>query len=537
MAAASKEKLVFLIACFVLVFLIYGQTLWGDFVFDDRGILDHQYILSDLNNFHRVLALPYWTQETGLYRPITLASYTFNFVFLGRSAWGFHLVNLIIYALSGFYLFLFLKKFFKAKLLSYLAPLLFLVLPIHSEAVANIVGRAELLALFFSLLALNELIKEGRWPWKIGLWFLLAMGSKETAIAALPLALLVTALKEKKIPSVEALGRWIYPGLALLAGAAIYFGARVLVLGRQYFFWVETSLVENPLKFVPTLSRIATALKITVLYFKKTLWPFGLCSDYSYNQISVSNNFFNGETWLGLIILLSFGIGMVIFWKRFSLLSLGSAFFLFSFLPVANLFFPIGTIAGERLMYFPSVGICFCLAAGFVWLRQLKRQKFFVLLAAILFSLFIGFYGVVSFWRAGDWLTEKRLFVSAAQCAPNSVLSRSNLGAVYYLEGDYARAKKELLLSQQIYDGYPKGINNLGLVYWKEGDKTKARELFLKALSFRFPYYGAYENLALIALEEDNFAEAKKWLREFYSGNQEAVEAYIKAYQLTRSRK
>lgn len=532
MQEETKEKLIFLGVCFLLVFSIYGRTIAGDFVFDDRGIVEHQYLLGNLNNLHRILALPYWAKEAGLYRPITLASYTFNFVFFGSGAWGFHFINLIIYSLTGFLFFLFLEKFFKSKFLAYLVALSFFVLPIHTEAVANIIGRAELLALFFSLLALNELVKEKRKAWKIGLWFLLALGSKETAIATFPLAFLLVTIKEKKILlGFEAVKRWFRPLAAFFFSAIIYFAARFLVLGWQYFLSAETTIVENPLKFAPAAARIATAFKIVTLYFKKTFWPIGLCSDYSYNQIPVSGSLFNLETLIGLAIILFFAVSIFVFWKRFSFLALGSAIFLFSFLPVSNLFFSIGTIAGERLIYFPSLGVVFYIAAFFAWLCYLMKKKIYKIAVLALFFVLIIFYGAMSFLRAGDWMSEKKLFTSAAKCASQSVLSRSNLGAVFYLEGNLAEAKKELLLAQSIYGGYPKGVNNLGLIYWKEGDKQKASELFLKALSFKFPYYGAYENLALMALENGNIVEAKEWLTKFYSGNSEAAEIYIKVYQ------
>ena len=128
-------------------------------------------------------------------------------------------------------------------------------------------------------------------------------------------------------------------------------------------------------------------------------------------------------------------------------------------------------------------------------------------------------------------IAERRLFTSAAKCAPNSVLSQSNLGAAYYLDKDLVNAKIALLRAEQIYDGYPKGINNLGLVYWKEGDRELARKYFLHALDFEFPYYGAYENLALMAIEDKNWAEAKAWLMELYSGSEEAADSYIRLYR------
>lgn len=174
------------------------------------------------------------------------------------------------------------------------------------------------------------------------------------------------------------------------------------------------------------------------------------------------------------------------------------------------------------------------LAEVLIFIPKIKPRRISGLFFLILSFSLIIFYSWRSFLRNFDWLDEKQLFISAAKCAPKSVLSHSNLGAVYYLEGNLIEAKKELLLAQQIYDGYPKGINNLGLVYWKEGDSQKARELFLRSLSFRFPYYGAYENLALMALEKGKDDEARDWLLKFYSGNSDLVELYIRSYLLSK---
>lgn len=531
----KKKKLIFLAICFFIVFLVFGRSILGDFVFDDRRIVEHRYILDNFRNFHKVLTLPYWTEETGLYRPVTLASYAFNYVFLGAGPEGFHLINLIFYALSGYLIFLLIKNLFKSSLFAYLTAILFLVLPIHTEAAANIVGRAEILALFFSLLVFWELTREKINFWRIGAWSLMALGSKETAIAVLPISLFLIYCKEKRFFAKEIFTKYLYPIMSIAGGAIIYFAVRFFVLGGQYFIRFETSIVENPLKFAPALPRIITAFKILAVYLKKTFLPFGLCSDYSYNQIPILHNFLNTETILGVSIFSFLIACFFMFLKRLPPFSFASAFFILSFLVVSNLIFPIGTIAGERLMYFPSLGLIIYLAAILLYLyfyiRPLKILNW--IFCGLGISLII-FYGTVSFHRTGDWLTEKQLFVSAVKCAPNSVLSRSNLGAAYYLEGNLVEAKKELLQAQEIYDNYPKGVNNLGLVYWKEGNKEKAKELFLKALSYRFPYYGAYENLALMALEENNLSEAKNWLMKFYSGNEKSADTYIEIYQLIR---
>jgi len=524
----KQKNLAFLGICFVLVFLIYSQTLSGDFVFDDRLIVNHYSLLNNLNNLPEIVTMGYWTIESGLYRPVILLSYALNFSFLGSSPYSFHLVNLILYVFTGYLLYLLIKRLFpKQKLLAYLTSILFLVLSIHTEAVANIVGRAEILALFFSLLAFLEVIKKKSNIWLIGLWLFLALGSKETAIATWPILLLISFYKNK-FSFKDVFKKYSIP---LFFSAFIYFVARALVLG-PYFLVTNATLVENPLKFVSFFERINTALQVLVIYFKKTLWPFNLCSDYSYNQIPIVGSFFNLKTLLGLAILLFFIISLIFFFKRKPILALGSAFFLFPFLVISNLIFPIGTIAGERLMYYPSVGLCIFLAYGLTRLNKIKPKKIFHLLALVIFVSLIAFYGSVSFIRNFDWLTEKNLFISAAKCAPQSVLSRSNMSTVYYFENRYDKALEENIAAHQIYDKYDKAINNAGLIYWKTNRLEEAKQEYFRAIKNWPPYKGVYDNLILLELSQGNIEQAKKWIKVIFIDNPEAAEIYLKKYGL-----
>lgn len=509
--AGQGKNLIFFSLCFILVFAVYSQSLSGDFVFDDRSIVSHRPLLENINNLPQIAVLPYWSAEAGLYRPLTLISYSLNYAFLGPEAWHFHLINIILYALTGYLLFLLIRKVFpKRESLAYLTSVLFLVMPIHTEAVANIVGRAEILALFFSLLVFLELVKKKANLWKAGLWFFLALSSKEIAIAVLPISLFFIFYKNISPKKMEYLSSL----LVLIASASTYLTIRFLILG-QYFFSNSASLVENPLKFAPIWQRLATSLKVLVMYCKKTFWPWQLCSDYSYNQVPLAKGFFNLETLLGSAILLFFVFSILFFLGRQPVLALGSAFFLFGFLPISNLFFPIGTIAGERLIYFSSVGLCLYLAQGLIFLKKIKPKKLFRLVSVVLTIALICFYAGRSFIRNFDWLTEKKLFVSAGQCASNSVLSLSNLGAVYYFEGDYDQAEEEILAAYQIYDKYSKAINNLGLIYWKKGEYDKAKKEYFRAIKNWPPYPGVYENLFLLELSQGNEEQAQKWLKYF----------------------
>ena len=476
--------------CFVIVFAIYGQSITGNFVFDDRNVLDHAQMLSSFNNVDQVVMAPFWDTQSALYRPVTLLSYVVNFQ-LGAWPEFFHIFNLLLYATTIFLIYLFVGRISKDERIGVVTAVLFLVLPIHTEVVANISNRTELLALLFLLLALLEASRERARYWLLGLWTFLALGSKESAIAVVPLVLLVLATKECVI-NTDSLKKHFLSISSVVIGALVYFVLRFFALGPAHYFGVHTTIIENPLLFTDWYSRVLTAFKVFIMYIEKTFWPVNLCSDYSYNQIPVIHSP-DSLVVVGLLIFIAMIVSVMYFWRRRPVISIALAIIIFSFLPASNILFPTGTIAGERLFYMPSLGICILLALLVSYLCE--KGRLVKIITTALFGLIICLYTYISFVHQKVWLNEKDLFVSAAACAPNSVLSRSNAGAMYYIAGDMPNAKRELEYARDIMPVYSKGLNNLGLVYEKLGEKKKAEEMYLEALKVDMPYAGAYENL------------------------------------------
>ena len=518
----------------LIALALYGVSLYGEFVFDDRGIIDHYAVLQNPFELKQIFSLPYWTEEAGLYRPVTLLSYGINFLFLSTSPVGFHFVNILLYGFIAYFLYKLLKVLHADETHAFLAAIIFIFFPIHSEVVANITGRSELLALFFSLLFLIEILKEKINVWKIGLFLFLSIAAKETGIAAIPIALVIIFIKENNIyeNTRSIIRKYLYPGLAGLVAVVSYFSLRLLILGQEYFIGIETSIVENPLIKTSWIERVPTAFSILTMYVKKTFIPQNLCSDYSFNQIPTISNFFHIGPIMGIIIFIAAIISIIYFIKRDPRVSLGSAFFLFAYLPISNLFFPIGTIAGERLMFYPSVGLAIissviCLK---IYNYLLSKKELYAKIGLGIFITLMFIYAFISIQRSIDWLSEKRLFLSASKCAPNSILSLSNLGTVYYFDGKYGEAEKILLDSMNIYDGYSKGLNNLGLVYWKIGKLDKAKDYYRQSLLARFPYPGAIENMSLLYLSQNDTKNARRWLNVFYPNKKQEIDSYLKQY-------
>ncbi|MEX2052269.1 MAG: DUF1736 domain-containing protein [Candidatus Paceibacterota bacterium] len=528
-----KNKWWVLLSFSVLILVIYGHTLGGGFVYDDRGILENSAMLQNTENLEQILLHPYWNPESGLYRPVTLLSYSLNFTIFGQSPAYFHFVNILLYVVISFLIYLLVKNLFRNGILAFSTAILFLFWPIHTEVVANISGRSELLALFFSLLVLLQFVKDKPNFWLAGLWMLFAVGSKETAVATLPISLLVLYIKNSSL-NLSTLKKHFRLVSAVLISACFYFFLRFYALsynfGLENFFGVKTTSIENPLMFTDVLSRVSTAFGVLWIYFTKLFWPVQLCSDYSYNQIPIVPSFWNMGSLFGLFLFMVSVWLLIHYLKTRPVLSLGAGIFLFSFIPVSNIFFPTGTIAGERLFFFPSLG--FALIISYLIYKlylKIKKPHLKILLISLMAAVLIG-YGLISIKRSWMWNNEERLFLSAVKCAPQSVLSRSNAGAMHLLRGDLAKAQEELEIAMSIKPIYSKGINNLGLVYFRLGQNEKARKLYLEALRQEFPYFGAAENLVLLYLTENKPEMARHWLRYLYPGNENLIKNFIDNY-------
>ncbi|MDD5625739.1 MAG: tetratricopeptide repeat protein [Patescibacteria group bacterium] len=541
------QKSIILIYCLILAFLIFGITLQNGFVFDDMAIVRDNLMIRNLANIPQFFNSPYSSLEAGIYRPITILSFSLNyFLFTQKSLWGqmpaawsFHFINIILHALNCWLLFLLIKQITKQKLLPYLTALFFLILPIHTEAVTGIVGRAELLALCFSLLSLLSFLCFKSNLKKIlfgGLTFLLALLSKENAAAVIPIYIFIafyfvilSSSKHSFWQKVQTtiLNFW-REFLVLFVTFGIYLIMRFSVL-KEYLFGNNSTMVENPLDFAPVWQRILTSFKVLCLYLEKSFWPINLSSDYSYNQIPLVTGAFDWRMLIGLIAFLF--LIFCLFWpikkQNFSLFGLASIFFLFPFLPIANLFFPIGTIMAERLMYFPSIGLCLFLAIILSKLYNARSQKNFKPLFFIIVVGLTVFYGARSFARNKDWYDEKTLFFSAAQASPNSVLSRSNKGAIYLLDGNYDKALEETQAANKIYPFYPPAMNNLGLLYYYQQQYDLAEKQFLKTIAISPGYANAYENLALIYFNQERYQDAKNILLKRYLDHQDLANQYL----------
>src|SRR5579871_1454709 len=180
--------------------LSYRNSLQGQFIYDDKQIIVKNPLIRKLDQIPLLFGTSYWGMNIGqpkefkggLYRPLTMTTFALNYRAGALNPRGYHLVNLLLHTGVSLLLWLLCWRLGLGPITAGSAALLFAVLPVHTEAVSNIVGRAEILSAFFVLLSW---ILVARHPTKSlvvlgAACFVLALLSKENAAAFLPILLL-----------------------------------------------------------------------------------------------------------------------------------------------------------------------------------------------------------------------------------------------------------------------------------------------------------------------------------------------------------
>ena len=512
---------VFLLS-FVLSFAVFGNGIFGNFVFDDVSVVQNRPDVKYAGNFFDLFISPYHQNmsKTGLYRPLTMASYAINHYVnslfapstSSGQAVGFHIVNIIIHAVSSFLVFWLVNFLFKKKFLSYAVFLLFLAHPIHTEAVTSIVGRAELLSFLFGVAGICFFIKNNKILSAAS--FLLALLSKESALMVLPIIFYISVVfSDIKIwDSFKKL--WFF---SLPLG--FYALLRYKALGGYFLGDITATMAENPLRFVSFSERISTAFKVLYLYLEKLIWPVHLSADYSFNAIKVIRSpFVSVESIVGILIF-ALLVAIIVFYKKVSKeLSFSAALFLFPYMIISNLVKQIGTIMGERLMYFPSFG--FTIVAALVLVKIYDYKKWGAKAAYGLLAVILAFYGARTFIRNKDWHDSRTLFYATVKESPDSLITRTALAGVHIRADEWDLAKEQLKIAGSIYEDNSHLQNLLGVVADHDGDYVLAEEKYKRSLEFNSDAINSHINLAELYLKQGRLEEAgNNFLKviDFYS--------------------
>ena len=520
--AGSGIKARFLFLLVLLTLLAYAPVRHADYIQDDHLAVEENSIVQR-GDLAEIFSTDYWAGASGsdksLYRPVTILSYAMERAVTGSpSAPVSHGINLFLHILAAIMLAAAADRFGFSPAAGMVAALLFAVHPLHTESVAGVVGRAEILSALFSFMALWAFSKNTRHSvWLAALCLFLALGSKESAVALLPLLVYLQWRREDRPLTIA--NRFAPLALAFLLHMILRIEALEALLVVQ-----SPHPLDNPLIAAEGGVRLFTGLGLLARYVFLLFAPFNLSADYSGTVIPLENGLFSILPLAGLILL-----GLLLAGAAFPLLkrrpadsrshriALACLLFLMPYLVIGNLLVQIGTIFAERLMYLPSAG--FCLLAG-LFLSELpygnspspgqpllSRAR----LGGAILLLVLGGYALGTYARCTAWQNDETLFNAVLAAYPDS--PRSNF-IVAKIEADRVfeearglpradlpdRLGRPLALLDHavtVVPDYSVAWNEKGLIQARLGNHPEAIALFRKTLEISPRFPRARLNLAI----------------------------------------
>ncbi len=535
-AAPAWWRAAFAIATIALA--IYANSVRGELFFDDiNAIVNNAWVRT--GDVAGILThASWWSEARGHgWRPLTTLTFAVDHAVHGLAPVGYHVVNMLLHAAVSVLVFAVFARVTAAPLPAAIAAALFATHPVHTEAVASVVGRAELLAtagfLLAWLLFLRADVRGSRIPSvfleALGVaTFLAALFAKENALGLLPVLVFVDLLYAPAGARVASLRRHAVRYAALAAATLVFVLLRHLVLGRES---AEISILDNPLISLPPLAAELTALKVAGLYAWRLLVPWHLAADYSYRQISPVTSPLDAAVLAPLAVCAAIPVLVWWTWRRAPAAALGLGLLALTFAMVSNLVFPIGTIMAERLIYLPSAG--FCLAAAVLlervtradggWTSQtdewrvegaraglgrLRTPRLAVPLAVVL-----ALYGARTWSRNAVWRDRLTFFSTMVAEAPESARSQREFGAVLADLGKFDLARAAFERSLAIMPEDAATLYNLGNALIQERRPDDAIAVYQRALAAKPDFVDAMVNLGNAESLRGDHQAALAWMR------------------------
>lgn len=507
-----KRLIFILFASIGLSFILYGNTIGGEFVYDDIFFAERPE-LRKVEHLSKLWLEPYlpYNDQGAAYRPVTVFTFALNFVLFGESPVSFHVTNIILNGIVVFLVYLIALQLFKSNLLAIFIALFYAILPIHVESIAFIKARDDILSTLFKLLGFLIFLKvidrekvSYRFILVSSAIFYLGVLAKDTLIV-LPLLFALIFWIRRKVEFFE----FIKVGLLFVPGLLVYLFLRYLALGEKIFGRDYVYYIMDPLRDADFLTRIWTAFKIAFIYISKTFIPLDLSATYTYNHLTlVSNPLESLEAILGIVLLLLL-IFLVIYRKtRGGPLGIGALIFLVSYSVYSKFFVQVSEIAAERWMYLPTVGLS--MIAGFGIFKLYEYRKWAGI--GLLFLLLL-FYVPILIQRNTVWSSEESLYKSMVRDAPNSAFAHTNMTRLYFEAGNTREAIRELFKAQSIYKNHVPLLHLGALIAISQGNYDSAKKAIEKAIERRPDVLTSYEIYAFLLAKEGNCKDSLALLK------------------------
>ncbi len=478
-AISISARLYGMIALFILSFALYIQTYSYEYVLDDTIVItDNQYVAKGFSGIWDILTTEsfqgYFGEQKDLvqgarYRPLSIVTFAIEQGLWGQSPMLSHLINAFLYSIVCLLLYVVLLQLFinyKSTQwylsIAFVASLLYALHPLHVEAVANIKGRDEIMAMLFSLGTLLFIIKSfgSKRVFNLSiaaLLFLLGLFAKENTITFL--AIIPLSLYCFRPYSIKDISVAIAP---LFAVVVVYLMIRINVIGYLIDSGKEiTDIMNNPFAEMKSSEKAATISYTLLEYFKLSIFPHPLTHDYYPYHVPIMN-WSKPASLAGLVLYTSLALASLIGIFQKQVWAYCILIYLAALSIVSNIVINVGTFMNERFLFMASMGTC--LLVAYISLHTLPKwnKKIGRYMGYVIIGLSIIGYLAKDITRIPAWQNALTLNTAASKVSTNSARSNSFMATALFEEykslkgqsGTDIRERKIALLDQ----AYPYAI-------------------------------------------------------------------------------
>lgn len=549
-----KANWYFVLFFFIWAYILYGNTILNKYAVDDEFVTNNEMIRKGLAAIPEIFTTHYIDQKgnvsnnTSDYRPIVKLTYALEYQIYQQDKPGrSHAVNVFIYFLLSTLLFFVLKRMLRDYniLFPFLITVVFMAHPVHTEVVASLKNRDEMLAFLGGLGALWFLLKyaDTRKLWYIFpalILFVLGYLSKASVLPFVliyPLALyFFTDLKPKQYIPVVLL-------IVVLAALSQVGPKWFLPAGERM-----TSMIENPLYMEKgILYRLGTGLVSLLFYLRILVYPHPLLFYYGYNMIPLTTP---ADIWaiLSFILYAVILIYALLKLREKHVLSFAILWYLVFIAMYSNILIPVVGIVGERFVFAASLG--FCMALVWVVFKIFKtepnsltiefdaRAKILVVILLVLIP-----YTALTVSRNREWRNLMDLYAKDLPYLKNSAKANTQYAGLlmnttyqdpnFRQHGTVNKFKLEImkdhfLRSLKIYPSNYQTLNDLGTVYLFFDKQPDSAILFLKkAINLNPQLEPAWVNLGMAYREVRKFDSAAICYSNILRKNPQQIKAYF----------
>jgi len=532
--------------------VLYLNTLHHGFVLDDFSvILENRITKQGLKAIPQIFSSSYrsgyYLGTDELYRPIPKSIFAISWNWFGENPLPLHLLNIVLYGITGILLFNFCYLLFPNLIFSFVASMLFMFHPIHTEVVANIKSVDEILSLMLCISACIFLIRYVQTKnitamVATSVCFFAALLSKESSITFLAIFPLLILLKSDKKATSFNWSEVLKPMLTLAVFALLFLMIRHSVLSK--IASGDPSIADNLLMAAKSYDqKFATAVLILGMYLKLLFIPHPLVFDYSYNQIPLVGI---GNMWFILSLLIHTGllIWAILIWKKNKLLSFTVLFYFISMSIYSNIFYMIGSSFGERFLYTASFGFCMAVAYALSLISRNQNAEnvvaFFKNNLTVLLILMpvAAAFAYKTITRNTVWKSNYTLYANDVNLSPNSTRTHYYYGNLL-AKDDFQKGKtdqekdsiQKLALSEleKSVGIFPFGdaYNQMGIIYDKRKDFKKSFESYQQAMKAAPNDPMIQNNLGSLYFNMGQIPEAKACYEKAVQLNPSYSEAFM----------